>query len=577
MTLKDFESQIDSKIQQRGKEYFQDGNVEFIEEMKKNIWAADVIGTDDYQIEIQLGSKGEIKKHKCNCPYDYGAICKHVVAVLYAIIEQKTINITSQKTTNSKKVTFDKMLQMITLQEYQDFIKHYSVINKNFKDEFELYFAEKNPSFNVEKKYSVLIKKTIRSHTSRGFIDYHASNKLGKELQKYVDSSDQFFSKKNYRDAFVLCKVLIREICPVFDYCDDSNGYVAECADQAIDSLSELTRVNVSIEFKEQIAKFIKEELQNSIYFNYGNFGYNLTAQYADISIAIHKTNDFMEFINDKIERSKNNDYDKKFFIQQKILFLKEIGQEEQAQQLVQQNLEVSEIRTIEINRLIEQKEYGQAKILLAEGIKIAEKKNHSGTVAQWERELLRIAVLENDIVLIRFFSKKFAIYNGLSLPYYNQWKNTFSTEEWKEIIEKEIDAIIDKVNQASKKYVLYDFRRLNSTLLYNLAPIYVQENYLDRLFELVQKEQNLDNILTYFSNLKNQYSIEIIELLVPLFEKQGEHSEGRSQYKYLSQKMQFIINDLPESKEKILAVAQKLKAKYPRRPAMIEELEKLF
>jgi len=40
---------------------------------------------------------------------------------------------------------------------------------------------------------------------------------------------------------------------------------------------------------------------------------------------------------------------------------------------------------------------------------------------------------------------------------------------------------------------------------------------------------------------------------------------------------MQFIINDLPESKEKILAVAQKLKAKYPRRPAMIEELEKLF
>jgi BioD-like phosphotransacetylase family protein len=164
-----------------------------------------------------------------------------------------------------------------------------------------------------------------------------------------------------------------------------------------------------------------------------------------------------------------------------------------------------------------------------------------------------------------------------LSLPYYNQWKNTFSTEEWKEIIEKEIDAIIDKVNQASKKYVLYDFRRLNSTLLYNLAPIYVQENYLDRLFELVQKEQNLDNILTYFSNLKNQYSIEIIELLVPLFEKQGERSEGRSQYKYLAQKMQFIINDLPESKEKILAVAQKLKAKYPRRPAMIEELEKLF
>lgn len=577
MTLQDFENQIDSKIKQRGKVYFQEGNVQFIEEVKKNVWAADVVGTDDYQVEIQLGSKGDIKKYECSCPYDYGTICKHVVAVLYSIIEQKTVNVTPQKTTNGKKVTFDKMLQSITLQEYQDFVKHFSKTNKNFKDEFELFFAEKNPSFDIEKKYSELIKKAIRTNTSRGFIDYHSSTKLGKELQKYVDTSEQFFTNKNYRDAFALSKVLIRELCPIFVYCDDSNGYVAECADRAVDKLFELLNVSVSIEFKEQIAHFVKVELQNPIYFKYGDFGYNLVILYTKISIVIHKTTDFIEFIDDKIERCKNNDYDKKFFIQQKILFLMELGEEDKVQELILQNLEVPDIRAIEINRLIEQKEYEKAKILLAEGITIAEKKNHAGTVFQWEKELLRIAVLENNIELIRYFSKKFAFDRGLNIPFYERWKNTFPNEEWKEIIENEINKIINKVNEASKKYVLYDFRLANSTLLNHLEPIYVQENYLDRLLELVQKEQNLDNVLTYFPYLKNQYSIEIIELLVPVFEKHGDHSEGRSQYKHLAKKMQFIIKDLPESKEKILAVAKKLMNKYPRRPAMLEELDMLF
>ncbi len=577
MTINDFENQVDPKIQQRGKEYFLDGNVEYIEEVKKNIWAADVVGTDDYQVEIQLGSKGVIKKCECNCPYEYGAICKHIVAVLYAIIEKRTIINSPQKNAESKRMTFDQLIQTITQQEYQDFIYHYIKINKNFKDEFELFFAEKNPSFNVEKKYSDLIKKSIKSNTYRGFIDYHASNKLAKELQKFVDTSDQFFTKKNYRDTFVLSKVIVKEVCPVFEYCDDSNGYVAECVEQSLVTLSELIKASVSIEFKEQIALFLKEELQNPVYFRNGDFGYNLINLYAETSITIHNTSEFIKFIDDKIEKCKNYDYNKKFFIQQKIQFLKEIGYENEMQQLVQQNLEFPQIRAIEIDRHIINKDYEAAKRLLAEGITIAEKKNHSGTVSQWEKELLKIAVLENDIVLIRYFSKKFAFDNTLNELYYNQWKNSFSKAEWKAVISEQINMIINKVNEGIKKYAFYDDHKLNSSLLIYLAPIYVQENYYDQLLELVQKQKILSNVLSYFPYLKDKYPNEIVETLVPLFAREGDQSEGRSQYKGLAKKMQYVIKDFPESKDKILEVAQKLMVKYPRRPAMIEELQKLF
>ncbi|HEX8577576.1 MAG TPA: SWIM zinc finger family protein [Flavobacterium sp.] len=582
MTLLNFENHVEPKILKRGAEYFQNGNIEFIEEIKKNFWVADVLGSDDYQIKIRLTGKNEIKSCECTCPYDYGAECKHIVAVLYAILEQKTLEVIPEKsvknTPRGKKMSFDTLSEKINLKEYQDFIKHYSKTDKSFKDTFELHFAEKDNSFDFEKKYTDLIKKAIRGHISRGFVDYSASNKLGKELQKYVGTAQQYFTSHNYRDAFVLSKVLIGTVCPVFEYCDDSNGYVAACAEEALQLLSQLIKAPVSLEFKETIAGFFKEELQKPIYFNYGDFGYDMTAMYAQLSINIHKPNDFIQFIDAKIQQAKSYDYDRNFFISQKILFLKEIGKEEEVQELIRQNLEVSEIRAIEINRCIEEGEYEKAKQLLAEGIKIAEKKNHPGTVSQWEIELLKIAVLEKDIVMIRYFSKKFA-FGGriLDILYYNQWKNTYPQEEWKEIIEKEIAIIINKVNEAGKKYVRYNAQLLNSDLLYYLAPIYIQENYLDQLLGLVQKEKNLDNILSCYPYLKNQYPTETMEVLVPALENEGIHSEGRSQYKNLARKMQYLITDFPQSKEKVLEVAQKLKVKYPRRPAMIEELNKLF
>lgn len=410
MTLLNFEDCIEPKILKRGAEYFQNGNIKFIEEIKKNFWVVDVLGSDDYQVEIHLTVKNEIKSCECTCPYD-DTECKHIAAALYAIQEYKTLEVIPEKsvktTRKAKKMSFDTLLEKITLKEYQDFIKHYSKEDKNFKDAFELHFAEKDNTFDFEKKYTDLIIKIIKSHTSRGYIDYYASNKLGKELRKYTSTVQQYFSSHNYRDAFILSKVMISNICPVFEYCDDSNGYVRGGVEEVLQLMSQLIETPVSLEFKETIASFIREELQKPIYFNYGDFGYTMTNMYAQLTKNIHKPNDFIQFIDAKIQQAKSYDYDRNFFVSQKILFLKKIGKDKEVQQLIQQNLEVPEIRAIAINTCIKEGEYEKAKKLLKEGIEIAEKKSHPGTVSQWEKKLLEIAVLEKDILMTRFFLEK--------------------------------------------------------------------------------------------------------------------------------------------------------------------------
>lgn len=581
MTLQDFEIQIDSSIIKRGKEYFNNDQVAFLEETKKGHWVANVIGKEEYNVEIQIGSKNSIKKKLCDCPYDYGDVCKHVVAVLYAILEENSDAIskstTKEQVQKTKKPSFDAFLSKIELKEYQDFIKYYSQVNKSFKDEFELYFSEKDESFDLEKKYVEIIKKTIKKHTSRGFIDYSASNKLGKELDQYLDTAKQYYAKNNFRDATLIYKILIKEVSAVFEYCDDSNGYVADCVEVAIDELNAMIKAPVSFSFKETVADFLKEELQKKIYFDYGDFGYNLIQIYASFCVNMNKTEDFMEFIDAKILSAKNYDYDRIFFVQTKISFLSEIGRLDEVQILTQQNLEIPEIRNVEIDRMLEKKDFETAKKLIEDGIKIAEAKNHSGTVFQFEKKLLAIAVLEKDIKLERYYSKKFALGQTLDTSYYNQWKKTYSNNEWTQTIEEVILGITKKINETVQKNMFYSSNYLNTNQLYCLGPIYIQESYWDRLLSLVQKQENLSTILSYYSHLIKIYPNELLDILIPVLEKEGDKNEGRSQYRDLANKMKSIMNDFPNKKERIIAVVQKLRNKYPRRPAMQEEFNKLF
>lgn len=582
MTLQDFENQIDSKILKRGKEYFNNDCIEFLEETKKGYWTANVSGTDKYTVEIQLDSKENIKKCFCDCPYDYGDICKHIVAVLYAISEDKIMDITPKPVSKAKepkvkKTSFDALLSKIELKEYQDFIKQYSQINKNFKDQFELYFSEKNESFDLKKKYVDVIKSVIKKHTSRGFIDYSASNKLGKELNQYLDVAKEYLSKNNYRDATVLFQIIIKEVIKVVEYCDDSNGYVVDNIDEAISNLTEMVNTPVSFEFKEKIADFLKEELKKKIYFDYGNFGYDLTETYASFCIKTDRKDEFLQFLDLKIQSAKDDDYDRSFFIKEKISFLSRMGSTDEAKKIIKQNLDISEIRNLEIDRNIENRDYEIAKKLISEGIKIAEAKRHSGTVFQYEKKLLAIAVLEKDIQLERYFSRKFALYGTLDSTYYNQWKNTYSKEEWTQTIEEVIVGITKKVTETVRNNTFSNSNYLNVSLLYSLGSIYIMENYWDRLLTLVQKQENLTTILTYYPHLLKAYPNELLDILIPVLEREGDKSEGRSQYKDLANKMKSIMKDYPQEKERILEIAQKLKIKYPRRPAMLEELNKLF
>jgi hypothetical protein len=70
------------------------------------------------------------------------------------------------------------------------------------------------------------------------------------------------------------------------------------------------------------------------------------------------------------------DNYRREFFQKQKIEFLTAIGKVNEAEELIKQHLDITEIRQAEIEKAIHKKDYEQAKQLIKDGIKIAQKKN---------------------------------------------------------------------------------------------------------------------------------------------------------------------------------------------------------
>ncbi len=580
-TLQNFENLVDRTILTRGRHYFNQGAVLGLEEIDDGCWQAEVEGNDDYNVEIQLGSDNAITDYSCDCPYD-GRCCKHVVATLLAIRQQQVVSIEISKieeTAPKKKMTFDELLTKVTHKEYREFTKKYASQNKDFKLAFELAFIEKDSNVDWEKKYKDSLARIIRKHSEDGCIGYRGTFSLANDVGELIGKIDELLGKGAHKDSFTVATVILKEMMATLTICDDSDGNIGGVISETV-SLIERIADNSTASIREYIFDFLLTALSDKTYFDYGDYGYDLFSVFEKLAINLHKADEFLGYIQIQTAKltGRYDSYRREFMIKRLIAFFKATGNLSMAEELFNQNLDIVELRQELVNSLIQRKEYSKAKKLISDGVGIANRKNHPGTVNTWEKVLLHIAVLENNMDQIRQLTKRFAFYNtGFDKTYYRQWRATYNTKEWAVIVDDLIAGILQNVHKESKRWQGSQLFNRDRSVLNKVAPIYIEEGYWDRLLELLRKENNLDVVLAYHSNLCERYPKDLVNIYLPAIELAGDAASSRSNYADLVRKMKNIIKDIPVHKQDILQVARRLVSKYPRRPAMIDELNRIL
>ena len=122
--LNQFEQIIDPTILKRGLSYFKNGNVDEPEELAPGEYEAIVSGSEQYIVRLSL-KNNIVTEHDCDCPYDMGPVCKHIVAVIFALLDDTLNEEKPQKSKRSTKKNSGKPVEkkQTVSQQIDDILK----------------------------------------------------------------------------------------------------------------------------------------------------------------------------------------------------------------------------------------------------------------------------------------------------------------------------------------------------------------------------------------------------------------------------------------------------------------------
>lgn len=554
MNIKDFERNISSKLLQKGRDYFDLGFVNDLEKVAPGMWCAEVTGTENYTVTVRA-NRSKINGWECNCPYDYGPICKHVVAVFYALAE--TLDKPSQK--KEKKSAIYQIFEKASKQELEDFIRSVLKGNSGLKSKFTTYFSDFVDEA-PEKKHRNHVKQLFRHYSdSYGYIDYRSARGFTNDLFALLEKAEELLEKDNIQESFVICKILIEEVPYFINSWDDSDGGASDIFYSSFELFEKIINQSPPL-LKDEAFQYCIKEYSKEKYHGWG-FEDNIINILSDLVSSQKQQEQFIGLIDKKIaefEKNDASDYKVAGLIHTKCNFLESVGLHEQAKDILYQNIKYSEIRKSVVEKKISEKSYKTAIKLCLKGIKIAKAKGHSGTVCQWQEVLLGIAQKEGKNGDIQKWARVLFFEHRHSMEHYKILKCTYSQDEWKLEIEKIVKILYVKNNWGY-------FANAET-----LAKIFVEEKYYDRLLgSLQENNQDLSFVKRYASYVQDENPDIIINIYLKGAENRANHT-GRNVYEEIVGYLK-LASSIKGGKVKAENLAKNLLQKYANRPAMKE------
>lgn len=562
--LNQFGQYIDETILKRGLQYFKKGHVHEPEEISPGEYETIVEGTEDYTVQLTL-KNGVVSEYVCDCPYDFGPVCKHVTAVIFYLqqdeleLSKKTKRAkTDQATKPAKRKTVaqqvDELLEKASHEELKQFVREKASQNAPFRNLFMSSFAQHNSDESKE-LYVKHVKSILKTASDRhGFIDWSASRLVGNAVDNLLESAQKQINNRNYKSAVFICTAVMEQMTEALQYSDDSNGDIGGSVDAAYEMLYTIAQEQSSEKIRKLIIEYCFTSFDKQIY-----SGWDWHIGVLRLAAFLLKTEEETERIFKQIDKAQRSDYEREEAQSIKYDILLKTKGENAAEKYLEQNITNSNLRREAIQKALKKKNFEKAISLAKDGVNY-DVKDKPGLAKEWYDWLLKIAQAQNDSERIIEYARMLFIDNFRNeQDYYHILKQYVKPEKWNAFV----DSVIQDIT--TKK------RWLDTGLI---ASIFIKEEWWSRLLELVKKSPDLNTIDHYEKYLSKHYANEIVELYANGIQKYMKNSMGRDHYQNACRYIRKIIK--LGARDKANEIISYLRTEYPKRKALLEELNKV-
>ena len=559
--LNSFEQLIDETILKRGLDYFEQGYVSEFTTIDTNEYEAIVEGSEDYTVNL-IVENDIVVSHSCTCPYDFGPVCKHEIAVLFYML-QNELNLSENKPKKkkaTKKPTVENqiktILQSLDQDALQKFIIEQCKQDKKFRNYFLVTFGHINQKLDAE-FYRNQIKEIVKTASDKhGFIDWHNMKYLIRALESLVEKLESYKLSNNFQQAFFLSSVLLEEMTKAFDFADDSNGDIGYFVDTALEALHDIVSSdNLDATLKKEIFEYCIQVYNKKLF-----LGWDWHLGILEVAEKLAKNETDVDLLISCLNKTES-DYQRERAQMSILRLLHQYKTQKEVSQFIEANLSNSRIRKMGIQKAIEDKNFEYAKKLCKDGIEI-DQKEKPGLATDWYRYLLKIARLENEVSeIIKQATYLFVNDSRSDEDYFELMRENTASEKW----DSDVEELIAHIQSNSKN-------AWNSRSL--IRKIYIKQQWWNRLFELLKQTESLENIETEEEYLAKDYASELIQMYSNRLKNYVEKFIGREHYQKACRYLRRMKKLGGETE--VNSLIEHFRKTYPMRKALLDELNKV-
>ena len=568
-----------SHILERGYDYYCDGAVENIEIGRDDI-RADVVGTEDYEVEISLND-GKVTDMYCSCPYAAGGNnCKHMAAVLYEwtadIMDEDEPEDTDNEDMDNdadaesmdlfepavtvcdykkKSAAVEKLVTSAERDIVQAFLVSVLAEDKKLLLRFRNMVNKCATKEDVEDYFEQIDEIADRYLGRDHFINYYQAYGFMLELEEIIDKDvRRMIDNGSHISAFHVMNhifVLLGNVDM-----DDSGGETSMLAEQIYQLWLELlTKVNAQDKRKMfiwftthmdgSVIDYLEEYIEQIIMEEFKEPEYE---------------QDKLSFMEEMIEKAEKKDsgWSRDYAVGKwTVTYLKTLEEknapEDQLEEICKKYWNNSGVRRYYIDRYFEKKEYDRVLQVLDESIELD--KAYRGQVLEYIQKKKEIYRLQgNKSAYIEQLWKLVLEQSAGDLDIYKELKAQYSEKEW--LIKRE-----------------ELFKKLPPNA--HIDRLYKEEKLYDRLLAYVLKSSGLYAVQSYENVLKKEYPKQILSKYQGEVNKMASCTGNRKHYADLVALLR-RMKRIKGGSEIVETIVEEWKIKYRNRPAMMDELSKL-
>lgn len=548
----DFEAHIDARILQRGLDYFHNGTVQDIS-ASGHTWRATVSGTEDYRVKLTLQNE-RVTEWDCTCPYEGGPICKHVVALLFALQEMEETTGLRQAAKSPGQTSVEDVIKTLSAKQLREALLYSCDNYPQLRAELLIRYA---PADKGTKALPSLIRQALRkAGAGYGYIPWENMRPLVHTLSTFIGRAQNDLDNGHYRQAADTALALIETLVPALEEIDDSDGHLGGSLEQAFDILQQLLTPALPHPLAQELLAYFLNAFKQGL-----GAGFDFQWRWLELAVDLVQTKDEEQqllSVLDRIKPSSEADWYGEFEAEQvleiKLALFRKTRTPQEVARLLEDNLHLSSIRLAAVEEAYKAKDWDRVKRLCRDGIRQAQEKHLPGLAVQWQEWLLKVAHAEKDKPAQIAAAEFLLQHNHHLLDAYHLLKSLVSPIEWPERRARYLATM--KRNYAE----------------HAIMQILMEEGKAEELEALIEERSSLDFLLSYEKPLLKDFADIIRRQFPPLVFSSLEQVSGRAHYQRVASFLKRLKKQL--GKDVVAPVAADLRARYKTRRALLEELE---